>query len=52
MAAQAIAVGMLANTLLKGTVAMVLGERTLRRVAGGGLAALGVASVMGLWIGR
>lgn len=52
LAAQAIAVGMLANTLLKGTVALVLGDRTLRRVAGGGLAALGVASVLGLWLGR
>jgi uncharacterized membrane protein (DUF4010 family) len=52
LAAQAIAVGMLANTLLKGAVALALGDRTLRRVAGGGLTALGVASVVGLWLGR
>ena len=52
LAARAIAVGMLANTALKFTLAMVLGQRDLRRVAGGGLAALGVASALGLWLGR
>ena len=52
LAAQAIAVGLVANTALKGTVALALGHRDLRRVAGGGLAALGVASVIGLWLGR
>lgn len=52
LAARAIAIGMLANTALKFTLAMVLGQRDLRRVAGGGLAALGLASALGLWLGR
>ncbi len=52
LAARAIAVGMLANTGLKGTMAMVLGTRELRRIGGGGLAALGIASGVGLWLGR
>ncbi len=52
LAARAIAVGMLANTALKFTLAMVLGQRDLRRVAGGGLAALGLAGALGLWLGR
>jgi uncharacterized membrane protein (DUF4010 family) len=52
LAARAIAVGMLANTLLKLMLTMALGQRDLRRVAGGGLLALGVASALGLWLGR
>lgn len=52
IAAQAIAVGMLANTLLKATLALVLGHASVRRVAGGGLAALGVAIGIGIWIAR
>lgn len=52
LAAQAISVGMLANTALKFALAMVLGQRDLRRVAGGGLTALGLASAFGLWLGR
>ena len=52
LAAQAIAVGMLANTSLKWCLAMVLGQPVLRRVAGGGLFLLGVASAVGLWLGR
>lgn len=52
LAARAIGVGMLANTVLKGTIVLVLGQRDLRRVAGGGLAALGVALAFGLWLGR
>lgn len=52
LAAQAIAVGLLANTLLKIAVALSLGASGLRRIAGGGLAALGAASVIGLWLGR
>ncbi len=51
LAARAIAVGMLANTGLKGTMALTLGSRELRRVAGGALAALAVASGIGLWLG-
>lgn len=52
LAARAIAVGMLANTALKCAVTLLLGDRTVRRVAGGGLAALGVAAAAGLWLGR
>ena len=52
LAARAIAVGMLANTALKATLALVLGHRDLRRVAGGGLLALGLAGALGLWLGR
>ncbi len=52
LAARAIAVGMLANTALKATMVLVLGQRDMRRVAGGGLAALGIASAIGLWLGR
>ncbi len=52
LAARAIAVGMLANTLLKGTIALTLGTRELRRVAGGGLTALALASSLGLWLAR
>ena len=52
LAARAIAVGMLANTMLKLGLTLTLGQRDLRRVAGLGLVALGVASGIGLWIGR
>ncbi len=52
LAARAIAVGMLANTGLKGTMAMMLGTRELRLIGGGSLAALGIASGIGLWLGR
>jgi len=51
LAARAIAVGLLANTMLKLGLTIALGQRDLRRVAGGGLVALGVASGIGLWIG-
>ncbi|MDZ7630214.1 MAG: MgtC/SapB family protein [Gemmatimonadaceae bacterium] len=50
LAAKAIAVGMLSNTTLKASMAVVLGAPGVRRVAGGGLLALGVASGIGLWI--
>lgn len=52
LAAKAIAVGMLANTLLKATMSLALGTPALRRVAVGGLAALGLASGIGFWLGR
>lgn len=52
LAAKAIAVGMLANTALKGAMALILGTPELRKVAGGGLAALGIASGIGLWLAR
>lgn len=52
LAAKAIAVGMLANTGLKGTMVLLLGTNELRRVAGGGLAALGIACGAGVWLAR
>jgi len=51
LAAKAIAVGMLSNTALKWSLAMALGQPMLRRVAGFGLFALGMASAVGLWLG-
>ena len=42
----------LANTLLKGVMATILGTAELRRVAGGGLLALGLAGGLGMWLGR
>jgi len=51
LAARAIAVGMLSNTALKWSLAMALGQPMLRRVAGFGLFALGMASTVGLWLG-
>ena len=51
LAAQAIAVGILANTLLKLTVALTLGTTPFRRVAGVGLSLFAVASLVGLWVG-
>jgi uncharacterized membrane protein (DUF4010 family) len=52
LAARAITVGMLANTLLKTAIVLVLGQRDVRRVAGGGLVALGLALALGLWLGK
>jgi uncharacterized membrane protein (DUF4010 family) len=52
LAAQAIAVGMMANTLLKAALVVGLGRGELRTLAGIGLAVLGAASVAGLWIAR
>jgi uncharacterized membrane protein (DUF4010 family) len=47
-AAQALAVGVLANTVLKLVLALVVGRGTFRRVAGFGLAGLAVASLAAL----
>jgi len=47
-AAQAIAIGVLSNTMLKLTVALVLGAPRYRRRASIGLAALALASAAGL----
>jgi uncharacterized membrane protein (DUF4010 family) len=52
LAATALAVGVLANTLLKTAVVVLLGTGSFRRRAALGLAALGVASVAGLLLGR
>ncbi len=51
IAATAIGVGMLANTLLKLTLTIVLGSRPFQRRASVGLIALGIASVVGLVLG-
>lgn len=52
LAAEAIAIGILANTVLKLALGLTLGSGGFRRVIAVGLVALGVASVAGLWIGR
>ena len=51
LAATAIGVGLLANTLLKLTLTFALGSRAFQRRASLGLIALGAASVLGLVIG-
>jgi uncharacterized membrane protein (DUF4010 family) len=48
VAAQAIAVGVIANTLLKLTLSVVLGAGRFRRIAAGGLAILALATLGGL----
>jgi uncharacterized membrane protein (DUF4010 family) len=50
LAAEAIAVGILSNTVFKLAVALVLGVGAFRRVAAAGLLALAAASCLGLWI--
>jgi uncharacterized membrane protein (DUF4010 family) len=52
LGAQAIAVGILSNTVLKLALALFLGRGEFRRIAGLGLVALGAASGVGLWLGR
>ena len=52
LAATAIAVGILSNTLLKLTLSAVLGANAFRRWAVPGLAALALAIGLGLWLGR
>jgi uncharacterized membrane protein (DUF4010 family) len=51
LAARAIAIGVLSNTLLKLAFTLVFGCAPLRRVASTGLAALALGSAAGLWIG-
>jgi hypothetical protein len=51
LAATALAVGVLANTLLKLTAVLALGSGGFRRRAGLGLAALAVASIAGILLG-
>jgi hypothetical protein len=50
LAARAIAIGIIANTLLKLTLALTLGSARLRRLAGAGLTVLLVTSVITLGI--
>ena len=52
LGARAIAVGILSNTVLKLALVLILGRGEFRRIAGLGLVALGVASGVGLWLGR
>lgn len=51
-AAEAVAVGMLSNTLLKLTLTLTLGSPAFKRVASTGLVLLALASLLGLWLGR
>jgi uncharacterized membrane protein (DUF4010 family) len=50
LGAEAIAVGVLSNTVLKLTVALAIGRGEFRKVAGLGLVGLGAASGVGLWL--
>jgi hypothetical protein len=52
LAAEAIAVGILSNTVFKLAVALVLGVGAFRRMAAAGLVTLAAASCLGLWIAR
>lgn len=52
LAARAIAVGILANTILKMTLAVVLGSRGYRWRTAMGLLALALATIGGLWLQR
>lgn len=49
LAARAIAVGILANTILKLALALILGGPGFRRWAAGGLVALAAGTALGLW---
>lgn len=49
VAARAISIGVLANTLMKLTLVLVLGSAMFRRVAGTTLALMGLASALMLW---
>jgi hypothetical protein len=52
LAALAIAVGVVSNTVLKMSLVLVLGSPGMRRFGGIGLAILGAASVVGIWAMR
>jgi len=52
LAAEAIVIGLLSNTVFKLALALVLGSGAFRRVAGPGLVALGVATSLMLWVVR
>ena len=51
LAARAIAIGVLTNTVFKASLAMVVGSGRFRWVVLAGLGVLAAASVLGLWIG-
>ena len=52
LGALGIAVGLLANTILKLVLTLALGAAPFRRIAATGLALIAVASALGLWLGR
>ena len=52
LGAEAILIGLLASTLFKLVLALVLGSGAFRRVAGSGLLALGAATGLVLWVAR
>jgi uncharacterized membrane protein (DUF4010 family) len=51
LAARAVAIGILSNTVLKLAVTLALGSAAFRRVASLGLGMLALATLAGLWIG-
>lgn len=51
VAALAMAIGVVANTVLKAALALALGAPGYRRDAVGGLLAMGLASAVGIWLG-
>lgn len=51
LAARAIAIGVLANTIFKLGLTLIMGSPAFRRVASTGLFLLGLASLLGLWLG-
>ena len=52
IAALAIAIGVIANGVLKLGIVLVVGRGVFRRWAGAGLALLGVGSLAGIWLAR
>jgi uncharacterized membrane protein (DUF4010 family) len=52
VAARAIAIGVLVNTMLKFVLGVALGQNQFRKIAGLGLSAVGIASVIALWAAR
>jgi uncharacterized membrane protein (DUF4010 family) len=52
LAAQAIAIGVIANTVLKLALGLTIGTPVFKRAIAAGLVALGVASAAGLWLAR
>jgi uncharacterized membrane protein (DUF4010 family) len=52
LAAQAIAIGVIANTVLKLALGLTIGTPVFKRAVAAGLVALGVASAAGLWLAR
>ena len=51
LAARAIAIGVLTNTVFKAAVVTVIGRGHFRWLALAGLGALAAASIVGLWLG-